>query len=161
MSKKIYPFSYGENSGVIFFIVVFISTIVTLSPVAILNYVSLDVAFSFVFISNAITALIVYVFYLNKTNSCRINIKTNSNTLKFIIPLFFVMISLQLFIYYSRHTEINDEPIQLGAIAIFIIIFVVPFYEEIIYRVCAFGLLSSIFTKNRIVPGVITSVFFA
>ncbi|WP_228286356.1 CPBP family intramembrane glutamic endopeptidase [Klebsiella pneumoniae] len=37
---------------------------------------------------------------------------------------------------------------------------VVPYYEEIVYRVCAFGFLCSIFRKNLLIPSLITSVFF-
>ncbi|HHO8493883.1 CPBP family intramembrane metalloprotease [Klebsiella pneumoniae] len=37
---------------------------------------------------------------------------------------------------------------------------VVPYYEEIVYRVCAFGFLCTIYKKNLIIPCVLTSLFF-
>ncbi|KKY80310.1 hypothetical protein OA46_20340 [Enterobacter cloacae] len=39
-------------------------------------------------------------------------------------------------------------------------VLVVPCYEEIIYRGCAFGFVCSIYKKNLIIPCVITSLFF-
>ncbi|WP_447088386.1 MULTISPECIES: CPBP family glutamic-type intramembrane protease [Enterobacter] len=37
---------------------------------------------------------------------------------------------------------------------------IVPYYEEIIYRGCAFGIIHSIYRKNLIIPYVVTSLFF-
>ncbi|NYV37183.1 CPBP family intramembrane metalloprotease (plasmid) [Escherichia coli] len=42
----------------------------------------------------------------------------------------------------------------------FILVLIVPYYEEIVYRTCLFGLLCATYKKNYSPPCVCTSLFF-
>ncbi|HBQ2944976.1 TPA: CPBP family intramembrane metalloprotease [Klebsiella pneumoniae] len=152
--------AYSKYNGIVFLVVVIVSSAATLVPYVLLNYVSLDIAFSCMFGSEFLIATLLYVFYLRKIPGCKLRIKTNAVTVKFSVILFLIIILIQLVVYCYRDYLYHYESSQINLIAVLVAVFVVPYYEEIVYRVCAFGFLCSIFKKNLLIPSLITSVFF-
>lgn len=161
MNAPTNQFTYSKHNAIIFFMVVSISTIVTLSPAVTLRYIDLDIALFFIFITQAAIATLIYFFYLKKITECKIRIKTDIATIKFSTLSFLVIISIQLTVYCYRDYLYHYEPYQIHWIAILVATLIVPYYEEIIYRACVFGFLCSVYRKNIIIPCVITSLFFS
>ena len=153
-------FVFSKHSAMIFLAVVIISTIVTLSPTITLHYVSLDVAYSILFITDILISTLVYFFHLRSIPGCRIQIRADSATVKSSATLLFIILMMQLAVYCYRDYLYHYEPSQINWITVLVMVMVVPYYEEIIYRGCAFGFVCSIYRKNLIIPCVITSLFF-
>lgn len=160
MSKYESSFAYTKHNSMVFLVVVMISSIATLIPSVMLYHVSLDMAFSFMFASEFLIALLIYLFYLRKLPACRVRIKTDVATARTSAFSFLTIIFIQLGVYCYRDYLYHFEPSQINWIAVLVATLVVPYYEEIVYRVCAFGFLCSIFRKNLLIPSLITSVFF-
>lgn len=161
MNERSSQFGYSKCSAIIFLVVVITSTIVTLSPTVTLRYVGLDIAFSIVFITEILISTFVYLFYLKKFPDCRIKIKVDSAKVKFSAISLLMVILIQLAVYCYRDYLYHYEPSEINWITVLVMTLVVPYYEEIVYRACAFGFLCSIFKKNIIIPCVITSLFFS
>lgn len=161
MNERSSQFGYSKQSAIVFLAVVILSTIVTLSPTATLRYVGLDIAFFIMFITEVVISTFVYLFYLKKYPECRIKIKVDSAAVKFSAISLLIITLIQLAVYCYRDYLYHYEPYHLNWIAVLVATLLVPYYEEIIYRACAFGFLCSIFKKNIIIPCVITSLFFS
>lgn len=112
-----------------------------------------------VFITEILISTLVYLFYLKEFPECRIKIRTDSATVKFSALSFLIIILIQLAVYCYRDYLYHYEPSQINWITVLVMTLVVPYYEEIVYRACAFGFLRSIFKENIIIPCVITSLF--
>ena len=67
---------------------------------------------------------------------------------------------IQLAVYCYRDSFFHYETSHINWMVVIVLTLVVPYYEEIVYRVCAFGFLSTIYKKNLIIPCVLTSLFF-
>ncbi|MGE0969595.1 CPBP family intramembrane glutamic endopeptidase [Klebsiella sp. WOUb02] len=160
MDERSSQFVYSKHSAIIFLVVVVTSTFVTLSPAVTQYYVGLDIAFSIVFIAEILISTFVYLFYLRRFFECRIKIEADSATLKFSVISLLVILLIQLAVYCYRDYLYNYEPSQINWITILVMTLVVPYYEEIVYRACAFGVACSIYRKNLIIPSVVTSLFF-
>ncbi len=160
MNRYERPFAYSRYNNVVFFVVVVISSIATLIPSIMLYHVTLDMAFSFMFALEFLIAVVTYFFFLRKLPACKIRIKTDVATVKISVFSFLTIIFIQLVVYCYRDYLYHFEPSQISWIAVLVATLVVPYYEEIVYRVCAFGFLCSIFRKNLLIPSLITSVFF-
>lgn len=139
MSERTAPFIYSKYTSIIFLMVVVISTIVTLSPTVTLRYVDLDMAFFFILIKQTLIATLFYLFYLKNFTECEIRIKTDISTIKLSILSFLTIILIQLVVYCYRGYLYHYEPYHLNWIAVLVATLLVPYYEEIIYRACAFG----------------------
>lgn len=78
--------------------------------------------------------------------------------IKFLLILFL----MQLIISITRDGSIQSVQISISQVLpLFFAVFVVPFYEECIYRGCLVDFLYSIFKTNLIIPVVLTSVIFS
>ncbi len=161
MNESTSPYRYSKQNAVVFLIVIVISTALTFSPMITLHYVSVDMAFSVVFILQVLFVTLIYFLYLRKMPECKIRIKSDWATVRFSILSFLLIILIQLIMYCYKSTSFHHEPFHMHWIAIVTIILVFPYYEEIIYRACAFGLLCSIYKKDIIIPSVLTSLFFS
>lgn len=160
MNERTSQIIYSKESAIVLLAVVVVSTIVTLSPAIMLRYVGLDTAFSIVFITEILISTFVYFFYLKNIPGCRIKVKASSASVRFSGISFLVIIFIQLAVYCYRDYLYHYEPSQINWITILVMTLVVPYYEEIIYRGCAFGVVCSIYRKNLVIPCVITSLFF-
>lgn len=160
MDERSSQFGYSKYSAIIFLAVVAISTFVTLSPAVTLRYVGLDIAFFIVFITEILISTFVYLLYLKKYPECRIKIIADTATVKLSALSFLIIILIQLAVYCYRDYLYHYEPSQINWITVLVMTLVVPYYEEIVYRACAFGFLCSIYRKNLIIPCVVTSLFF-
>lgn len=81
---------------------------------------------------------------------------------RFFFKCLLLIISIQLLIYMMR--ESSTQSVQLfvsQAFPLFLAFFVVPFYEECIYRGCLIDFLSLIFKRNPIIPVVLSSLVFS
>lgn len=161
MKERTRPFIYSKCNAFVFLGVVVMSTLVTLSPTTALRHIGLEMVFLFILITQTLIAILVYFFYLNKFTECKIRIKTDVATIKLSAILFMVIILIQLTVYCYRDYLYHYESSKMSWIASLILILIIPYHEEIIYRACAFGFLCSIFKKNIIIPCVITSLFFS
>lgn len=160
MNERTSQIIYSKESAIVLLAVVVVSTIVTLSPAIMLRYVGLDTAFSIVFITEILISTFVYFFYLKNIPGCRIKVKASSASVRFSVISFLVIIFIQLAVYCYRDYLYHYEPSQINWITVLVMTLVVPYYEEIIYRGCAFGVVCSIYRKNLVIPCVITSLFF-
>ncbi|HDW3273945.1 TPA: CPBP family intramembrane metalloprotease [Enterobacter asburiae] len=160
MNERTSQIIYSKESAIVLLAVVVVSTIVTLSPAIMLRYVGLDTAFSIVFITEILISTFVYFFYLKNIPGCRIKVKASSASVRFSVISFLVIIFIQLAVYCYRDYLYHYEPSQINWITVLVMTLVVPYYEEIIYRGCAFGVVYSIYRKNLVIPCVITSLFF-
>ena len=160
MNERTSQIIYSKESAIVLLAVVVVSTIVTLSPAIMLRYVGLDTAFSIVFITEILISTFVYFFYLKNIPGCRIKVKASSASVRFSVISFLVIIFIQLAVYCYRDYLYHYEQSQINWITVLVMTLVVPYYEEIIYRGCAFGVVYSIYRKNLVIPCVITSLFF-
>ncbi|MGM8754232.1 type II CAAX endopeptidase family protein [Enterobacter chuandaensis] len=160
MNERTSQFIYSKQSTIVFLVVVIISTIVTLSPAFTLRYVGLDTAFTIVFITEILISTFVYLFCLKNIPGCRIKVSASPASVKFSAASFLIIIFIQLAVYCYRDYLYHYEPSQINWITVLVMTIVVPYYEEIIYRGCAFEVACSIYRKNLVIPCVITSLFF-
>lgn len=151
---------HSNQSVPVFLIVVVLSTVVTLSPAFMLRYVGLDTAFSIMFITEVLISTFVYLLYLKNIPGCRIKVSASPDSVKFSVVSFLIIIFIQLAVYCYRDYLYHYEPSQINWITVLVMTLVVPYYEEIIYRGCAFEVACSIYRKNLVIPCVITSLFF-
>lgn len=158
MNDNIYK--YNKDNAIAFLLLVVISTVVIFTPAFTIQYIGLDLAFSFVFITEILISTSFYIFYLRRIPGCKITIKTNAKTLKLLVISFAVIALMQLLIFAYRDNLNNSESTSLNWIEIFILVLIVPYYEEIVYRTCLFGLLCTIYKKEIFTPCVYTSLFF-
>lgn len=158
MNDNIYK--YSKDNAIAFLLLVVISTVVIFTPAFTIQYIGLDLAFSFVFITEILMSTSFYIFYLRRIPGCKITIKTNAKTLKLLVISFAVIALMQLIIFAYRDNLNNSESTSLNWIEIFILVLTVPYYEEIVYRTCLFGLLCTTYKKRIIYPCVCTSLFF-
>lgn len=160
MNQRTRQIIYSKKNSIVFLIVVIISTIITLSPAIMLHYVGLDTAFSIVFITEILISTFAYWFYLRNISGCRIKVSASSSIVKFTVVSFFIIIFIQLAVYCYRDYLYHYEPSQINWITVLVMTLVVPYYEEIIYRGCAFEVICSIYRKNLVIQCMITSLFF-
>ncbi|MDV8142612.1 CPBP family intramembrane glutamic endopeptidase [Enterobacter ludwigii] len=160
MNERTGQVIYSKQSSIVFLIVVVISTVVTLSPAFMLRYVGLDTAFTIIFITEILISTFVYFFYLKKIPGCIIKMSGSPASVKFSVFSFLIIIFIQLTVYCYRNYLYHYEPSQINWITVIVMTLVVPYYEEIIYRGCAFEVACSIYRKNLVIPCVITSLFF-
>lgn len=158
MNDNIYK--YSKDNAIAFLLLVVISTVVIFTPAFTIQYIGLDLAFSFVFITEILISTSFYIFYLRRIPGCKITIKTNAKTLKLLVISFAVIALMQLLIFAYRDNLNNSESTSLNWIEIFILVLIVPYYEEIVYRTCLFGLLCATYKKELFIPCVCTSLFF-
>ncbi|EET5334709.1 CPBP family intramembrane metalloprotease [Escherichia coli] len=158
MNDNIYK--YSKDNAIAFLLLVVISTVVIFTPAFTIQYIGLDLAFSFVFITEILISTSFYIFYLRRIPGCKITIKTNAKTLKLLVISFAVIALMQLLIFSYRDNLNNSESTSLNWIEIFILVLIVPYYEEIVYRTCLFGLLCATYKKELFTPCVCTSLFF-
>lgn len=72
-----------------------------------------------------------------------------------------VILSLmQIFSFFVTAYGKGVQPTQPQPFEIFLISFIIPFYEEVIYRGCLFGLINYL-TKNAITSSLATSLVFS
>lgn len=160
MNEHVGQIIFSKHSTIICLVVVITSTIVTLSPVVMLRYVGLDAAFSIVFIAEVLISSFVYLFYLKSHPECGMKIKVDPASVKFSLNIFLIIILMQLAVYCYEDYLYHYEPSQINWITILVMTLIVPYYEEIVYRGCAFGAVCSVYRKNLIIPCVVTSLFF-
>ncbi|WP_216089245.1 CPBP family intramembrane metalloprotease, partial [Shigella flexneri] len=146
MNDNIYK--YSKDNAIAFLLLVVISTVVIFTPAFTIQYIGLDLAFSFVFITEILISTSFYIFYLRRIPGCKITIKTNAKTLKLLVISFAVIALMQLLIFAYRDNLNNSESTSLNWIEIFILVLIVPYYEEIVYRTCLFGLLCATYKKE-------------
>ena len=161
MNERTSQFIYSKKHAIVFLAVVIISTIITLTPAIMMHYVGLDTAFFIIFITEILISTFVYFFYLKNIPGCRIKVSSSPASVKFSVISFFIIIFIQLTVYCYRDYLYHYKPSQINWITVLVMTLVVPYYEEIVYRACAFGFLRSIFKENIIIPCVITSLFFS
>uniref|UniRef100_UPI0004691B2F CPBP family intramembrane glutamic endopeptidase n=1 Tax=Pantoea sp. IMH TaxID=1267600 RepID=UPI0004691B2F len=78
------------------------------------------------------------------------------------IKCLLILFLMQLIISITRDGSIQSVQISISQVLpLFFAVFVVPFYEECIYRGCLVDFLYSIFKTNLIIPVVLTSVIFS
>lgn len=160
MNEHASQFIFSKHNAIICFVVIVISTVVTLSPDVMLRYVGLDAAFSIVFITEFVISSFVYLLYLKKYPECRIRIKVNSASLKFSLNSFLIIVLIQLAVYCYEDYLYHYKSSQINWMTVLVMTLIVPYYEEIVYRGCVFGVVCSIYKKNLAIPCVVTSVFF-
>lgn len=153
-------FIYNKNIAAIFLGVVLLSILITLSPAITLHYVDIDIVFFSILMSHFIMVTLLYFLCLRKITGCIIRVKSDSATVKLTSLLFLVIVFIQLAVYCYRDSFFHYEPSHINWMVVIVLTLVVPYYEEIVYRVCAFGFLSTIYKKNLIIPCVLTSLFF-
>ncbi|CAK0760936.1 hypothetical protein FGAF829_46090 (plasmid) [Escherichia coli] len=130
MNDNIYK--YSKDNAIAFLLLVVISTVVIFTPAFTIQYIGLDLAFSFVFITEILISTSFYIFYLRRIPGCKITIKTNAKTLKLLVISFAVIALMQLLIFAYRDNLNNSESTSLNWIEIFILVLIVPYYEEIV-----------------------------
>lgn len=160
MNERTRQIIHSNQSVPVFLIVVVLSTVVTLSPAFMLRYVGLDTAFSIMFIAEILISTFGYLLYLKNIPGCRIKVSASPDSVKFSVISFLIIIFIQLAVYCYRDYLYHYEPSQINWITVLVMTLVVPYYEEIIYRGCAFEVACSIYRKNLVIPCVITSLFF-
>ncbi|WP_072044460.1 CPBP family intramembrane glutamic endopeptidase [Enterobacter hormaechei] len=158
--RHVYPFIYSKKNVIVLFIASVISIIITLSPSITLRYLTLDVSFFLLFIAEFSIAFFLYIFYLRKLDGFKLRPSRDLASIKFSIVVLFVILLVQYNVYLYRDNLYHYGPSHISFIAFIIATFVVPYYEEIIYRGCIFGVFHSIFYKKYIIPCILTSLSF-
>lgn len=158
--RHVYPFIYSKKNVIIFFVVSLISITITLSPAITLRYLTLDTSFFLVFIAEFLIAFFLYVFYLRKLDGFKLHPTIDSTSVIFSIFVLLVILLVQYNVYIYRANLYHYEPSHISFIAFIIATFIVPYYEEIIYRGCIFGVFHSILNKSYIIPCILTSLSF-
>ncbi|ESL75071.1 CPBP family glutamic-type intramembrane protease [Enterobacter hormaechei] len=158
--RHVYPFIYSKKNVIVLFIASVISIIITLSPSITLRYLTLDVSFFLLFIAEFSIAFFLYIFYLRKLDGFKLRPSRDLTSTKFSIVVLFVILLVQYNVYLYRDNLYHYGPSHISFIAFIIATFLVPYYEEIIYRGCIFGVFHSIFNKKYIIPCILTSLSF-
>lgn len=157
---KSISFAHDNYNAMIYFVVVALSTAITLSPAITLRYVDMDIAFFIILFFQSLIASATYIFLLRKTPGFNIRIKVDEGGVKFFGLLFLLIILIQLTVYCFRDYLYHYNPSQINWMAIVVLTLIVPYYEEIIYRACTFAFLCTVFRDKLIIPTIITSLFF-
>lgn len=158
--RHVYPFIYSKENVIVFFIVSLISIIITLSPTITLHYFTLDASFLLVFIAEFFIAFFWYIFYLRNLDGFKLHSTIDSTSVIFSVFILLVILLVQYNVYIYRANLYHYEHPHISYIAFIIATFVVPYYEEIIYRGCIFGVFHSILNRGYIIPCILTSLSF-
>lgn len=158
--RHVYPFIYSKKDVIIFFIASVISIIITLSPTITLRYLTLDVSFFIVFIAEFSIAFFLYVFYLRKLDGFKLYPALDLASITFSFVVLLVILLVQYNVYIYRANLYHYESSHINFIAFMLATCIVPYYEEIIYRGCIFGVFHSILNKSHVIPCILTSLTF-
>lgn len=110
-------------------------------------------------LAQILTVCIAYGLTLKKLPEFNFSIRKSMGVFK-ISVLFILIISPQIFSYIYAQINSGVIKIPVSIILILILVIIVPFYEEVVFRGCLFGFLCSLSKRNVIFPALITSAIF-
>lgn len=139
----------------IFIFAVVLSISMTALPLYTIKYINLDDSLKLMFILEFVFALLIYGLYFRGGGDIK-----NKKSMKISLMVLFVLSLVQIFSYYKTVYTQDITPTRLDFWPIFLLVVVIPFYEEVIYRGCLFfGL--NYFINNVLVSSLITSLVFS
>lgn len=133
------------------------------TPLFLMNYfdVGLDNAiYSMLFVETFISAL-MYILVLKGRKAFNMKIFQNKETLIILLCVFVSAFILKTMPYDFFKKNGPTDAIELTPQLVITLMFIVPFYEEIIFRGCLFGGFCFLFKKNILAAMIMTSIVFA
>lgn len=159
-SDKEYPFSHNIKVACVLLFSSLVSLLITSLPLFVIQYLSFDVALFVMFAIECVFVSLLYVVYLRKHPQYTLLPSVNSTSIKKTLIVFVLIMLIQLMVFTAEvHQDLKNQ-VQMDFSSLIALVFLIPFYEEIIYRGCWFGFLSSIFKKSTVVPAILTSIIF-
>lgn len=132
----------------------------TAMPLFVMKYIGLERALLLMFSMEFLISILVYVAVLRHFPTYKLIPERRLVFIKKTLVIFFFIAIIQVGIFLHNASIYHSPVVQLNIVSIATLVIVIPFYEEIFYRGCLFGFLCSLYRKNRLVPGVITSLLF-
>ncbi|HDU4996596.1 TPA: CPBP family intramembrane metalloprotease [Klebsiella aerogenes] len=157
MKTDYYPedFRLTKRMAFVFFMVV-VSTIgITALPLYTIRYISIESSLALMVGLEFLISLIVYFSYLRHLQNFKNKPSIKTTTLALV-----TLSLMQILSFFVTAYGKGVQPTQPQLLEIFLLLLVVPFYEEVIYRGCLFGLVNCI-TKNILVSSLVTSLVFS
>jgi hypothetical protein len=151
--SEIMGFSVGKKKAFLFFLVFALSIAITAIPIATISYIGPIHSLQLMFIIEFIVGAIVYCLFFLKTELFALKKRT---TLISISILFFIQLTSYVLKPHSIGTIVIS---QENIFSLLILVFVVPFYEEVFYRGCLLGFFCTMSTKYFF-PIISTSLVF-
>lgn len=133
------------------------------TPLFLMNYfdVGLDNAiYSMLFVETSLSAL-MYTLVLKGRKAFDMRISQNKKTLIILFCVFVGAFILKTMPYDFFNKNGPTDALELTPQLVITLMLIVPFYEEIIFRGCLFGVFCFLFKKNILAAMIMTSIIFA
>lgn len=133
------------------------------TPLFLMNYfdVGLDNSiYSMLFVETSLSAL-MYTLVLKGRKAFNMRISQNKKTLIILFCVFVGAFILKTMPYDFFNKNGPTDAIELTPQLVITLMLIVPFYEEIIFRGCLFGVFCFLFKKNILAAMIMTSIVFA
>lgn len=150
---NIIDFTVNKKKSILFLLVVVLSVIITSAPIVTVSYIGLEKSLFLMFSMEFIVGVVVYFCFFHVKESAKIVTKTT-------LIAFFVLFFIQFLAYTSKPHSVGLFHVSRENInSLMMLIFFIPFYEEVFYRGCLLGFFSTIM-GNWFTSIAATSLFF-
>lgn len=149
------PSPPSKTMAQIFFFAVLFSIAITVLPLYTIQYISIDNSLTLMIGLEFIASLILYIFYLRHLDDFK---SKPSRRVTILSGLSLAAIQFTCFLIFVH--ENNVSPVHTNFLTVLSLVFLIPFYEEIIYRGCLFGLIRY-FSKSILISSLVTSLVFS
>lgn len=153
-------FSHQKLTATILFCFFILSVIITALPLFTMEYISFRASVFLMLVVEFLVAIGLYFFVLRHYAQYKITFILNGKSIKKALLLFLLILIIQVSIFIYKNNLYHYKAISQDLVSVITLMVIIPFYEEVFYRGCLFGVACSVFKKNIIIPGVITSVLF-
>lgn len=153
-------FMHGRVTTSIFFIIFSLSIIITVIPLYIIRdtNIGIDGAIYSMCSVELLLAVVSYSIFFRRLSGFQLS---PFSTRQY-FSTFTLIITLQIiYILISGIGLHKSSPVTFDLLSIVTMVFVIPVYEELFYRGCLFGLVSSIYKKGYIAPAILSSIVFS
>jgi len=137
-----------------------LSVVFTSIPLFIMKYVSIETSLMIMFFIEFSFGVSVYMVILRHFPHYKIIPERNPEFIKKTLILFILITLIQTAVFLYNISTFQTQVVNLDFLTLISLVFIIPFYEEIFYRGCLFGFVCSIYNKNLILPGIISSLTF-
>lgn len=153
-------FSHNKKISFFLFFSFSISVAITAAPLFLIKSVDPEKSLLMMFFIELFFSFLVYIALLRHFPIYHLVPERRPTFIRTTFILLILITLIQIIVYLYNSNFYHYQTTQLNFISLILLIFIIPFYEEIFYRGCLFGFLCSVCKKNLIIPGIITSLMF-
>ncbi|MCL6746939.1 CPBP family intramembrane glutamic endopeptidase [Kosakonia sp. R1.Fl] len=158
--KHISFFSHDKKTATTLLFAFLVSIAITALPYLTIKFTTLEASLYMMLIVEFITALGFYFLLLRHYPQYKIKTETKSGFVTKSLLLFFLLLLMHIFVFMYKKDIYHYKASKPEFMYVIALVIFVPFFEEIFYRGCFFGFISSVCKYKILPPALITSVLF-